>query len=64
MQRRIKEALVKGAVLYGIPRAGQALGPLFDSLPAEEIDRFAPRLVAQDTDKNDKSSLRKCLPSG
>ncbi|PVH73675.1 hypothetical protein DL98DRAFT_659298 [Cadophora sp. DSE1049] len=48
IQRRIKEALVKGAVLYGIPRAGQALGPLFDSLPAEEIDRFAPRTAAAD----------------
>jgi hypothetical protein len=43
VQRRIKEALLKGAVLYGIPRSGQALGPLFQALPPDEIDLYAPR---------------------
>lgn len=45
VQRRIKEAILKGAVLYGIPRSGQALGPLFRSLPDNEIDLYAPRWV-------------------
>ncbi|KAH6972732.1 hypothetical protein BKA56DRAFT_676550 [Ilyonectria sp. MPI-CAGE-AT-0026] len=43
VQRRIKEALLKGSILYGVPRAAQGLGPLFRSLPEDEIDLFSPR---------------------
>jgi hypothetical protein len=46
-QWRIKEALLKGAVLYGIPRSGQALGPLFQALPPDEIGLYAPRWVGR-----------------
>ncbi|KPM39813.1 hypothetical protein AK830_g6728 [Neonectria ditissima] len=43
VQRRIKEALLKGSILYGVPRAAQGLGPLYRSLPEDEIDLFSPR---------------------
>ncbi|KAK7415661.1 hypothetical protein QQX98_005693 [Neonectria punicea] len=43
VQRRIKEALLKGSILYGVPRAAQGLGPLYRSLPEDEIDLYSPR---------------------
>lgn len=45
VQRRIKEAVLKGVILYGAPRSAQALGPLYQVLPDEEIDTFGPRCV-------------------
>ena len=43
VQRRIKEAILKGSILYGVPRTAQVLGPLFRSLPDDEIDCYSPR---------------------
>lgn len=43
VQRRIKEAILKGSILYGVPRAAQGFGSLFRILPEDEIDTFAPR---------------------
>lgn len=45
VQRRIKEAVLKGVILYGVPRSAQALGPLYKILPDEEIDTYGPRYV-------------------
>lgn len=41
----MKEAIVKGTILYGVPRAAQGLGPLFRALPEGEIDLFSPRYM-------------------
>ena len=43
VQRRLKEALLKGTVLYGVPRAAQALGPLYRAVPDDEVDLYSPR---------------------
>ncbi|KXT09973.1 hypothetical protein AC579_7076 [Pseudocercospora musae] len=43
IQRRIKEAIVKTAMLYGGPKALQALFPLFKDLKEEEVDHYGPR---------------------
>lgn len=43
VQRRFKEAILKGSVLYGIPRSLQALLPLFATLEEDEIDHYGPR---------------------
>ncbi|KAF7190726.1 hypothetical protein HII31_07885 [Pseudocercospora fuligena] len=43
IQRRIKEAIVKTTMLYGGPKALQALFPLFKDLKEEEIDHYGPR---------------------
>lgn len=43
VQRRLKEAILKTSILYGIPRALQALWPLFATLKDEEIDHYGPR---------------------
>lgn len=45
VQRRIKEAMLKSAILLGIPRTSQGLGPLFRAIPVGEIDTYAPRYV-------------------
>lgn len=45
VQRRMKEALLKGSILYGVPRCAQGLGPLFGAFPKSEIDTYAPRYV-------------------
>ena len=46
IQRRLKEAILKTSPLYGIPRSLQALFPLFNVLPEDEIDHFGPRYDA------------------
>ncbi|KAK4497789.1 hypothetical protein PRZ48_010443 [Zasmidium cellare] len=43
VQRRIKEAVIKTSILYGGPKALQALFPLFKDLKEEEIDSYGPR---------------------
>jgi len=43
VQRRIKEAILKGSILYGVPRMGEALGQLNKGIPVEEIDNYGPR---------------------
>ncbi|KAH9207918.1 hypothetical protein DL95DRAFT_468233 [Leptodontidium sp. 2 PMI_412] len=43
VQRRIKEVILKCSVFYGVPRSGQALGPLYNCLSEEEIDHYGPR---------------------
>lgn len=47
VQRRFKEAILKGSVLYGIPRSLQALLPLFATLKDEEIDHYGPRYISK-----------------
>lgn len=43
VQRRMKEAILKGSILVGVPRAAQAFGPLFRAIPEDEIDLYSPR---------------------
>lgn len=43
VQRRMKEALVKTAHLYGTPKVIQALFPLFQDLKDDEIDHYGAR---------------------
>lgn len=43
VQRRVKEAIFKTSVLSGVPRALQALLPLFETLEDDEIDHAGPR---------------------
>jgi hypothetical protein len=45
VQRRIKEAILKTSILYGFPKALQALLPLFSILNEDAIDDYGPRLV-------------------
>ncbi|KAH9204672.1 hypothetical protein DL95DRAFT_495079 [Leptodontidium sp. 2 PMI_412] len=59
VQRRIKEAIMKCAILYGVPRSGQALGPLYNSLSDDEIDRYAPRTEAHVGSQDETSENRK-----
>lgn len=44
VQQRMKEAILKGSILFGVPRAAQGFGPLFRAIPEDEIDTFSPRL--------------------
>lgn len=46
IQRRMKEAILKTSILYGVPRSLQALLPLFATLKEEHIDHYGPRLVS------------------
>ncbi|KAJ9156045.1 hypothetical protein NKR23_g804 [Pleurostoma richardsiae] len=43
IQRRIKEAILKTSILYGVPKSLQALLPLFSILPDDRIDHTGPR---------------------
>ncbi|KAJ5174151.1 uncharacterized protein N7482_000028 [Penicillium canariense] len=43
VQRRIKEAILKGGMLYGVPRLADALGPLGKVIPPDEMDHYGPR---------------------
>lgn len=45
IQRRLKEAILKTSILYGVPRSLQALLPLFATLEEEQIDHYGPRSV-------------------
>ncbi|GME66488.1 uncharacterized protein LTHEOB_8708 [Neofusicoccum parvum] len=46
VQRRLKEAVLKTSLLYGVPKSLQALIPLFNSLKDEQIDDYGPRCEA------------------
>ncbi|KAJ5767647.1 hypothetical protein N7533_000230 [Penicillium manginii] len=46
VQRRLKEAVLKTSILYGVPRSLQALLPLFATLKEEQIDHYGPRTEA------------------
>ncbi|QKX62823.1 uncharacterized protein TRUGW13939_09988 [Talaromyces rugulosus] len=46
IQRRLKEAILKTSLLYGVPRSLRALLPLFSSLKEEQIDNYGPRTEA------------------
>ncbi|PYI05106.1 hypothetical protein BO78DRAFT_419964 [Aspergillus sclerotiicarbonarius CBS 121057] len=46
IQRRLKEAILKTSILYGVPRSLQALLPLFSILKEEQIDHYGPRTEA------------------
>lgn len=43
IQRRLKEAILKTSILYGVPRSLQALLPLFATLKDEQVDHYGPR---------------------
>lgn len=43
IQRRLKEAILKTSILYGVPKSLQALLPLFATLKEEQIDHYGPR---------------------
>lgn len=43
VQRRLKEAVLKTSLLYGVPKSLQALYPLYHSLREEQIDTYGPR---------------------
>ncbi|KAL3440799.1 hypothetical protein BJX65DRAFT_300216 [Aspergillus insuetus] len=43
VQRRLKEAILKTSILYGIPKSLQALLPLFATLDDDRIDHYGPR---------------------
>ena len=45
IQRRLKEAILKTSILFGIPKSLQALLPLFSTLTEDEIDHYGPRCV-------------------
>ena len=45
VQRRFKEILTKGSILYGVPRAAVAFSSLYSVLPEAEIDTYSPRYV-------------------
>lgn len=47
VQRRLKEAILKTSVLYGIPKSLQALLPLFATLTDDQIDHYGPRYVVE-----------------
>ncbi|EOD43912.1 putative carboxymuconolactone decarboxylase protein [Neofusicoccum parvum UCRNP2] len=59
VQRRIKEAILKCAILYGIPRSGQALGPLYRILGDDEIDDFSPRSEVAGSREADERRARR-----
>ncbi|KAJ5627315.1 hypothetical protein N7528_004742 [Penicillium herquei] len=46
IQRRLKEAILKTSILYGVPKSLQALLPLFATLKEEQIDHYGPRTEA------------------
>ncbi|KAF9892297.1 hypothetical protein FE257_002074 [Aspergillus nanangensis] len=46
IQRRLKEAILKTSILYGVPRSLQTLLPLFATLDDEHIDHYGPRTNA------------------
>ncbi|KAF4541312.1 uncharacterized protein LTHEOB_8708 [Lasiodiplodia theobromae] len=46
VQRRVKEAVLKTSMLYGVPKALQALYPMFNSWTDEQIDTYGPRSEA------------------
>lgn len=48
IQRRLKEAILKTSILYGVPKSLQALLPLFATLKDEQIDHYGPRYVCVD----------------
>lgn len=43
VQRRMKEAIIKGSILFGVPRAAGGLGGLYRAIPEDEIDTYSPR---------------------
>lgn len=43
VQRRLKEAILKTSILYGVPKSLQALLPLFATLDDDRIDHYGPR---------------------
>lgn len=43
VQRRMKEAILKGSILFGVPRAAQGFGGMFRAIPEDEIDTYSPR---------------------
>ncbi|KAK5222258.1 hypothetical protein LTR72_006515 [Exophiala xenobiotica] len=43
VQRRIKEAILKGSILYGVPRSAGAFTSLYAILPDDELDTYSPR---------------------
>ncbi|KAL3431418.1 hypothetical protein BDV09DRAFT_198712 [Aspergillus tetrazonus] len=43
VQRRLKEAILKTSILYGIPKSLQALLPLFATLDDDRINHYGPR---------------------
>lgn len=43
VQRRLKEAILKGSILYGVPRSASAFSALYAVLPDDEIDTYSPR---------------------
>ncbi|OAL28544.1 hypothetical protein AYO22_02738 [Fonsecaea multimorphosa] len=43
VQQRMKEIILKGSILYGVPRSAQGSSSLNASIPEEEIDTYAPR---------------------
>ncbi|KIW56391.1 hypothetical protein PV05_05056 [Exophiala xenobiotica] len=44
VQRRIKEAILKGSILYGVPRSATAFTSLYAMLPDDEVDTYSPRM--------------------
>ncbi|GLI78468.1 hypothetical protein PoHVEF18_006783 [Penicillium ochrochloron] len=46
IQRRLKEAILKTSILYGVSKSLQALLPLFSTLKEEQIDYYGPRTKA------------------
>ncbi|KAJ5381025.1 uncharacterized protein N7496_003453 [Penicillium cataractarum] len=54
VQRRIKEAILKTSVLYGFPKALQALLPLFKVIDDDAIDHYGPRTEALQSQCQDR----------
>ena len=46
VQRRLKEAILKTSILYGVPRSLQALLPIFATLDDDHIDHYGPRYAS------------------
>ncbi|EKG11929.1 hypothetical protein MPH_10973 [Macrophomina phaseolina MS6] len=55
VQRRLKEAVLKTSVLYGVPKSLQALYPLYHSLTDEQIDTYSPRVAALEAGADPKA---------
>lgn len=43
IQRRIKEAILKTSLLYGLPRTAWAIASLTEGIPEDERDHYNPR---------------------
>ncbi|RAH84254.1 hypothetical protein BO86DRAFT_397120 [Aspergillus japonicus CBS 114.51] len=59
IQRRLKEAILKTSILYGVPRSLQALLPLFATLREEQIDHYGPRTEALANGETDADRQRR-----